>query len=137
MKEHIDFMMKIAENPYYPVPIEEYPKLFDFNITPEGLIYFERLKNELSSRNELSENESLYLCLLHLAYATSVKSVEECHNWQEFIFKIGKNVDLDKPRIKETLKQMGCIVDDLNYNPKLYKSHLLWKNKMLATIDNM
>ena len=137
MKEHIDFMMKIAENPYYPVPIEKYPQLFDFNITPEGLIYFERLKNELSSGNELSENELLYLCFLHLAYATSMKSIEECQNWQEFVFKIGKNVDLDKPRIKEILKKMGCITDDPNYNPKLYKSHLLWKNKMLAKIDNL
>ena len=137
MEEHIDFMMKIAENPYYPVPIEEYPQLFDFNITPEGIIYFERLKDELSSGNELSENELLYLCLLHLAFATSKKSIEECHNWQEFVFKIGKSVDLDKPGIKETLKQMGCIIDDPNYNPKLYKSHLLWKNSMLSTIDNL
>ena len=137
MEEHIDFMMKIAENPYYPVPIEKYTQLFDFNLTSNGLTYFQRLKNEFSSGNALSENELLYLCLLHLAYATSIKSVEECHNWQEFVFKIGKNIDLDKPRIKETLKQMGCIVDDPNYNPKLYKSHLLWKNKMLATIDNM
>lgn len=137
MEEHIDFMMKIAENPYYPVQIEEYPKLFDFDITPEGLIYFERLKNELSSANKLSENEYLYLCILHLAYAMSMKSVEECHNWQEFVFKIGKNVDLDKPGIKETLKQMGCIVDDPRYNPKLYKSHLLWKNKTLTKIDNL
>ena len=137
MEEHIDFMMKIAENPYYPVPIEEYTQLFDFNLTPEGLIYFQRLKNEFSSENKLSENELLYLCLLYLAYATSIKSVEECHNWQELVFKIGKNTDLDKPGIKETLKQMGCIVDDPNYNPKLYKSHLLWKNKMLETIDNM
>lgn len=137
MEEHIDFMMKIAENPYYPVPIEEYPQLFDFNLTPEGLIYFERLKNELASGNVLSENESLYFCLLYLGYATSMKNVEECHNWQEFVFKIGKNTDLDKPGIKDTLKKMGCITDDPDYNPKLYKSHLLWKNKMLASIDNM
>ncbi len=137
MKEHIDFMMKIAENPYYPVPIEEYPKLFDFNITPKGLIYFKRLKNELLSGNQLSETKSLHLCLLHLGYATSMKNVEECHNWQEFVFKIGQNVDLEKPGIKESLKQMDCIIDDPDYNPKLYKSHLLWKNKMLATIDNL
>ena len=89
MKEHIDFMMKIAENPYYPVPIEEYPQLFDFNITPEGIIYFERLKNELSSGNELSENEILYLCLLHLAYATSKKNVEECLNWEDLSTALG------------------------------------------------
>lgn len=127
--------MRLSENPYYPVPIDEYPKLFDFQITPNGKIYFERLKKQWSSE-EISDTECLYLSILHLGYATSIRDVKECHSWQAYMFLIGKRLDLDDFKIKETLKQMGCITDNPNYNPKLYKSHLLWKNDILSMIEN-
>lgn len=136
MKAHVEFMTKIEENPYYPVAIEDYPKLFDFELTSKGFIYFERLKKEWSS-NELSDKECLYLSMLHLAYATAMKSVKECKNWQAYMFLIGKKIDLDNSGIKETLIQMGCIIDNPEYSPKLYKTHLLWKNKIFAVIDNL
>lgn len=136
MQKQIEFMMRLSENPYYPVPIDEYPKLFDFQITPNGKIYFERLKKQWSSK-EISDTEQLYLSMLHLGYSTSMRNVKECHNWQAYMFLIGKRQDLDDFKIKETLKQMGCITDNPDYNPKLYKSHLLWKNKILSTIDSL
>jgi len=136
VQKQIEFMMRLSENPYYPVPIDEYPKLFDFQITPNGKIYFERLKKQWSSK-EISDTEQLYLSMLHLGYSTSMRNVKECHNWQAYMFLIGKRQDLDDFKIKETLKQMGCITDNPDYNPKLYKSHLLWKNKILSTIDSL
>jgi len=136
MKAHVEFMTKIEENPYYPVGIEDYPKLFDFQLTSKGFIYFERLKKEWST-GELSDKECLYLGMLHLAYATAMKNVKECKNWQAYMFLIGEKVDLDNSEIKITLIQMGCIEDNPDYNPKLYKSHLLWKNKIFAAIDSM
>ena len=136
MKAHVEFMTKIEENPYYPVAIEDYPKLFDFEMTEKGFIYFQRLKKEWST-NELSDKECLYLGMLHLAYATAMKSIKECKNWQAYMFLIGEKIDLENSDTKIVLKQMGCIIDNPEYNPKLYKSHLLWKNKIFAAIDNM
>ena len=136
MKAHVEFMTKIEENPYYPVAIEDYPKLFDFEMTEKGFIYFQRLKKEWST-NELSDKECLYLGMLHLAYATAMKSIKECKNWQAYMFLIGEKIDLENSDTKIILKQMGCIIDNPEYNPKLYKSHLLWKNKIFAVIDNM
>lgn len=135
MKNHIDFMMKIQSNPYYPVPIDQYSELFDFVLTQNGMIYFERLKKEYDEGNDLSEDEKLYLSTLHLAYATMKKSVKECHEWQAYMFLIGEEVNIDKSGIKENLKSMNCIADNPNYNPKLYKSHIIWKNEILDTID--
>ena len=63
------------------------------------------------------------------------KSVKECHEWQAFMFLIGEEVNIDKSGIKENLKSMNCIVENPNYNPKLYKSHIIWKNEILDTID--
>ena len=53
------------------------------------------------------------------------------------MFLIGEKIDLENSDTKITLKQMGCIQDNQEYNPKLYKSHLVWKNKIFAEIDNM
>ena len=103
MKNHIDFMMKIQSNPYYPVPIEQYSELFDFVLTQNGMTYFERLKKEYDTGNDLSEDEKLYLSTLHLAYATMKKSVQECHEWQAYIFRIGEGVNIDKSGIKDNL----------------------------------
>ena len=136
MKAHVEFMTKIEENPYYPVLVKDYPKLFDFKLTSNGLTYFQRLKKEWST-NELSDRECLYLGMLHLAYATAMKSVKECKNWQAYMFLIVEKIDLENSYTKITLKQMGCIQDNQEYNPKLYKSHLVWKNKIFAEIDNM
>ena len=136
MQEHIEFITRLSENPYYPVPIEEYPRLFDFEITPNGLVYFERLKKEWSlEEGDISDSECLYLGMLHLAYAISKKDVKECHNWQAFMFLVGKRLDLEDFKTKDNLKQMGCIIDNPEYNPKLYKSHLIWKNRILSAVD--
>ena len=135
MQEQIEFITRLSENPYYPVSVDNYPRLFDFEITSNGIIYFERLKKEWSSEDEISEKQCMYLSMLHLAYAVSKKDVKECHNWQAFMFLIEKRIDLEDCNIKETLKQMGCIRDNPNYNPKLYKSHIIWKNKILSVID--
>lgn len=137
MKEHIEYMKKILDNPYYPVDLSDYPNLFDFSITENGIVYLNRLRKEYNDGNELSEDEYLYLSMLNLGYAVLKKSVEECHSWQEYLYNIGDKVNLDKTGIKERLMQMGCITENPSYNPKLYKSHLIWKNEILNKIDRL
>ena len=132
MIQYTEFISKMDENPYYPVPVSEYTSLFDFRLTSDGLVYFDRLRKEWNEK-DLPEKETLFLGLLHLAYAVGIKSVKECKNWQAYIFLAG-DVDHEAPGIKTTLRQLGCIEENPDYNPKLFKSHILWKHKMLSVI---
>lgn len=129
-----DFMKKIWENPFFPVPVAEYTKLYDFSITRNGLVYLDRLREEISS-GDMPEDKCLHLILLSLAYSVSKKSVEEYHDWQEMLHAFDGKVDLDKQGIKEALMQMGCIEENQDYDPKMYKSHLLWKSKAIGEIE--
>ncbi|NIP61604.1 MAG: hypothetical protein GWN01_05980 [Nitrosopumilaceae archaeon] len=129
-------MKIISDNPYYPVSIDDYSKLFDFAITDNGIIYLERLNKKLSSGIKLGDDESLYYCMLALASASSQNDIESIHKIHEFMFSISDKVDPFKPRIKSTLIQMGCIKENPHHNPKLYKSHLLWKNENLKEMEN-
>jgi hypothetical protein len=129
-------MKKIWENPFFPVPVDEYARLYDFSITRNGMVYLDRLRGEFLS-GKMPEDKCLHLILLSLADAVSKKSIEEYHSWQELLHAFEGKVDLDKPGIKEVLLQMGCIEENKDYNPKLYKSHLLWKNKTVDEIESL
>ena len=135
MDPAVDYMKKIWENPFFPVPVDEYTKLYDFTITRNGVTYLDRLREEFFS-GPMPEDKCLHLILLSLAYSVSKKSVEEYHEWQELLHAFEGVVDLDKPGIKEVLMQMGCVEENKDYNPKLYKSHLLWKNKTVESLEN-
>lgn len=132
----VDYMKKIWENPFFPVPVDEYTKLYDFAITSNGLVYLDRLRNEFLSGG-MPEDKCMHLILLSLADSVSKRSIEAYHDWQELLHALDGKVDLDKPGIKETLIQMGCIEDNQDYNPKLYKSHLLWKNRTVDEIERL
>ena len=130
-----EFMGKIDYNPYYPVEPADYPRMFDFEITKNGAVYLERLKKEMDS-GEITDRKSLYLSLLYLAQAASMMSSQECKKWQGFMFLVGKTTDMYTPEIKSELTQMGCIRDNPRYDPKMYKRHLSWKMKALASISD-
>lgn len=115
---------RLTGNPFHPVPVSEYPRLFDFRITENGAVYFGRLRKEWLE-GDLSERELRMLGLLHLAYATGIRSAKECKNWQSYLFLTGINADLDDS-VKSELVEMGCVEENIDYDPKLYKSHLLW-----------
>ena len=132
----VDYMRKIWENPFYPVQVEDYTKLYDFSITRIGTVYLDRLRDEFLS-GQMSEDKCLHLILLSLADSVSKKSISEYHDWQELLHVFEDKINLDKPGIKEALMQMGCIEENPEYNPKLYKSHLLWKNKTVGEIENL
>lgn len=133
----MELMEKLDRNPYHPVRLHDYPQIFNFKITRNGITYFERLQKELELGNELSDKENLYLGMLHLGYAMATSSPEECKKWQAFMFVIGDSTDTTIPDIENTLMQMGCIEENPQYNPKLYKAHLAWKRMILDDVDSM
>ncbi len=128
-----EFMSRIDDNPYYPVDLADYPGMFDFRITQNGMVYLERLREELESGSEFSDAKCLYMGILYLGYAVATRSPKECKGWQVYMFLVGKTTDMYTPEIKADLMQMGCIEDNPEYNPKLYKRHLIWKMKALTS----
>lgn len=130
-----EFIGKIEKNPYYPVEPSDYPRMFDFAITKSGMIYFESLRRELDSTGDLSDTKHLHLSVLYLAQAASMRSPAECKKWQVYMFLVGKTTDKYTPEIKADLMLMGCIEDNPRYDSKMYKRHLVWKMKALASIS--
>lgn len=133
----LEFMEKLGANPYYPVLPQDYPGLFDFRITKNGAVYMVRLGEEWDEGTDLPGAKLLHLGMLYLAYAVSLKSPRECRMWQAYMFTIGETAGPFMPEIETDLTQMGCIEENPLYDPRLYKSHLMWKREMLGEIDSM
>lgn len=128
-----EFIASLDRNPYHPVPPSKYPGLFDFRITRNGLTYLRRLRSEWETAG-LSDRKCLYTGLLHLAHAVSIRSPKECKLQEAFMFVTGKKDDVFAPSIRADLMEMGCVEENPEYDPKLYKSHTMWKMKMLGEI---
>lgn len=140
MSACIEFIDRIGRNPYHPVDTEDYPRLFDLEITPDGVVYFERLRAEWLSGADVPEDRRAHLRALHLAYAAARKSPDECRRMQAFSFLAGDDdggqCDLDAggTRARADLVRMGCLRENGSYDPRLYKSHMLWRERKLAEI---
>ena len=142
MSACIEFIDRIGSNPYHPVDAEDYPRLFDLEITPDGVVYFERLRDEWLSGGDVPEGRRAHLRALHLAYAAARKSPDELRRMQAFSFLAGDDdggpgelagaADLEA---RADLVRMGCLRENDAYDPRLYKSHVLWRERKLAEIE--
>ncbi len=59
------------QNPLFPVKIDDYPKLFDYVLTADGLVYFQSLKRKYVLGKEMILDEYNKLRLLYVYYATA------------------------------------------------------------------
>ena len=142
MSACIDFIDRIGSNPYHPVDAEDYPCLFDLEITPDGVVYFERLRDEWLSGGDVPAGRRAHLRALHLAYAAALKRPDEFRRMQAFSFLAGDDdggpgelagaADLEA---RADLVRMGCLRENDAYDPRLYKSHVLWRERKLAEIE--
>lgn len=134
MSACIEFIDRIGRNPYHPVDAGDYPRLFDLEITPDGVVYLERLRAEWLSGADMPEGRLAHLRALHLAYAAAKKSPDECRRWQAFVFLAGDGGEAhdDGGEARDELARMGCLRENGEYDPRLYKSHVLWRERTLA-----
>lgn len=139
MSACIEFIDRIGKNPYHPVDAGDYPRLFDLEITPDGVVYLERLRAEWLSGADMPADRLAHLRALHLAYAAAKKSPDECRRWQAFVFLEGDGGgdgggpdDGGDGEARGELARMGCLRENGEYDPRLYKSHVLWRERMLA-----
>lgn len=73
--------MPDLQNPLFPVELDDYPKLFDYVLTADGLIYFQTLKRKYVLGKEMVLDEYNKLQLLYVYYATANRNHKEVFAW--------------------------------------------------------
>ena len=125
--------MKSKKNPLYPIDLDDYPKLFDYVLTAEGLIYFNSLKRNYLLGRELSLDECNKLRLLYVYYATANRNPQEVFSWQDICITLDDKgiFEKDMYRSKESLKDKLLIVVNPEYKSGLYRKYVEYvKEKM-------
>jgi len=113
------------KNPLHPIEIDDYPKLFDYVLTAEGLVYFQTLKRNYILGKEMTLNEYNKLRLLYVYYATANRNFKEVFAWQDICITLdGKGIfEKGMFKSKEDLKNKLLIVKNPNYQSGLYRKY--------------
>ena len=118
-------IMSKQNNPLYPIDIEDYPKLFDYVLTKEGLLYFHSLKRSYLLGKDLSQDEYNKIRLLYVYYATANRNIENVFLWQDICVTLDKKGIIEKNMFqsKESLKDNHLIVENPRYQSGLYRKY--------------
>ena len=109
--------MQPAKNPLYPIEIDDYPKLFDYVLSAQGLVYFHSLKRNYILGKELSLDEYNKLRLLYVYYATANRNFKEVFTWQDICMTLDERGIFEKNmyQSKEDLKDKLLILVNPEY----------------------
>jgi hypothetical protein len=118
--------MRHAKNPLYPIKIDDYPKLFDYVLSAQGLLYFYSLKRNYVLGKELSLDEYNKLRLLYVYYATANRNFKEVFAWQDICMTLDKRgiFERDMYQSKEDLKDKLLILANPEYQSGLYRKYV-------------
>ena len=113
------------ENPLYPVSIDEYPKLFDYVLTTDGLKYFQTLKRNYILGKKLTQDQYNKLRLLYVYYATANRNPQEVFAWQDICITLDDQGIIEKEMFqsKESLKENQLIIENPEYQSGLYRKY--------------
>ena len=94
-------------DPLYPIDVDDYPKLFDYVLTKDGLLYFHSLKRNYILGKKLSQDEYNKIRLLYVYYATANRNPDEVFAWQDLCVTLDKMgmIEKDMFQSKESLKK--------------------------------
>ena len=125
MINFISNYMQSPENPLYPIEIDDYPKLFDYVLTADGLVFFQTLKRNYVLGKEMTLDEYNKLRLLYVYYATSNRNAKEVYVWQDICITLDDKGILEKDMFqsKEDLKNKLLIMENPNYQSGLYRKY--------------
>ena len=114
-----------TKNPLHPIEIDDYPKLFDYVLTAEGLVYFQTLKRNYILGKEMTLDEYNKLRLLYVYYATANRNFKEVFAWQDICITLDEKGIFEKGmfKSKEDLKNKLLIVKNPNYQSGLYRKY--------------
>jgi hypothetical protein len=115
-----------SQNPLYPVELDDYPKLFDYVLTADGLGFFHLLKRKYVLGKEMTLDEYNKLRLLYVYYATANRNVKEVIAWQDLCITLDDEGIIEKEMFqsKEDLKNRLLIVENPNYQSGLYRKYV-------------
>ena len=115
----------------YPIEIDDYPKLFDFVLTPTGLKYFHDLKRRYVLGKVMTLDEYNKLRLLTIYYATSNRNEKEVLAWQDICVSLDSQGIFEKEmfKSKEDLKEKSFIIPNPLYVEGLYKRYVDYVRK--------
>ena len=125
--------MSDPQNPLFPIEIDDYPKLFDYVLTADGLVYFQSLKRKYALGKEMILDEYNKLRLLYVYYATANRNPKEVFVWQDIYITLDDKgiFEKDMYQSKEDLKNKLLILKNPNYQSGLYRIHTEYvKTKM-------
>jgi len=111
------------QNPLFPVKIDDYPKLFDYVLTADGLIYFQNLKRKYILGKEMTLDEYNKLRLMYVYYATANRNPKEVFAWQDICITLDDKGIFEKGMYlsKEDLKNNSMIIENPDYHSGLYR----------------
>lgn len=118
--------MSEEKNPFYPVEISEYPKLFDYVLTASGLVYFQSLKRNYILGKEMTLDEYNKLRLLYVYYAAANRNPKEVSMWQDICVTLDERGIFEKHMFqsKEDLKNKSLIIKNPQYQSGLYRKYV-------------
>ncbi len=125
--------MELSKNSLFPIPIDDYPKLFDYVLSTQGLIYFHNLKRDYVLGRNLNLDEYNKLRLLYVYYATSNRNPVEVSVWQDICKTLDEKRIFEKNmyQSKEDLKKETLILPNPEYRSGYYRKHVEFvKEKM-------
>ena len=113
------------KNPLHPIVIDDYPKLFDYVLTTDGLIYFHILKRNYILGKKMTLDEYNKLRLLYVYYATANRNTE-VFSWQEICITLDEKGIFEKGMYhsKEDLKNKSLIIINPQYQSGLYRKYI-------------
>ena len=114
-----------SENPLYPIDVDDYPKLFDYVLTSDGLVFFHTLKRKYVLGKEMTLDEYNKLRLLYVYYATANRNAKEVFAWQDICITLDDKGIFEKDMFqsKEDLKNKLLMVQNPNYHSGLYRKY--------------
>ena len=126
-------MKSDQKNPLYPIEIDDYPKLFDYVLTAQGLMYFQTLKRNKILGKVMTLDEYNKLRLLYVYYATANRNSKEVSAWQDICITLDDKGIFEKNmyQSKEDLKNNSLIVVNPQYQSGLYRKYVEYVKKNL------
>ncbi|WP_428324273.1 hypothetical protein [Nitrosopumilus sp.] len=117
--------MAEQKNPLYPIVIDDYPKLFDYVLTANGLVYFQSLKRDCVLGKTMTQDECNKLRLLYVYHATANRNISEVFAWQDLCITLDNQGIIEKEMFqsKEDLKKQQLIIENPHYVSGLYRKY--------------
>ena len=114
-----------SKNPLFPIDVDHYPKLFDYVLTAEGLVFFQTLKRNYILGKEMTLDEFNKLRLMYVYYATANRNTKEVFAWQDICITLDSRGIFEKDMFnsKEDLKNKSLISENPNYQSGLYRKY--------------